>query len=56
MPNYDYNANKGAALLFAAIFGIGLIVHSFQAVHYRTFWVWPLILGIMLEVLGWATR
>ncbi|KZV91327.1 hypothetical protein EXIGLDRAFT_648310 [Exidia glandulosa HHB12029] len=55
-PNYDYDANKPAALLFTVIFGIALLLHIGQAIRYRTWWVWPLIIGLILETEGFAFR
>lgn len=55
-PNYDYNASKPAALIFTAVFGLCLIVHTGQAIRYRTLWVWPLIFGLIMETAGFLTR
>ncbi|EJD46527.1 RTA1-domain-containing protein [Auricularia subglabra TFB-10046 SS5] len=55
-PNYKYDASEAAAMLFCVVFGICLLAHLIQATRYRTLWVWPLILGLILEVLGFTMR
>lgn len=55
-PNWDYDASKPAALAFCAIFGLCLLVHFGQAIHHRTPWVWPLLIGLILETEGFALR
>ncbi|KAH7102315.1 RTA1 like protein-domain-containing protein [Auriculariales sp. MPI-PUGE-AT-0066] len=53
---YDYSPSQAAAILFLAIYSLPLVGHICQAVRFRTFWAWPLICGLVLEVLGFATR
>lgn len=54
--NYPYDASKAAALIFCVVFALCLLVHFGQAIRYRTFWVWPLIIGLIFEVVGFAMR
>ena len=53
---WRYDPSKAAAMIFALIYAAGLAVHSWQAYRYRTWWVWPLIIGLILEVSGYAAR
>lgn len=55
-PNYRYDANEAAAIIFCVIFGLCFLAHLVQAIRYRTLWVWALLVGLALETEGFAMR
>lgn len=45
--NYpDYDASSAAALVFVVLFGLSAITHVVQATLRRSWWMWPLIVGV----------
>ncbi|KZV91326.1 hypothetical protein EXIGLDRAFT_97478 [Exidia glandulosa HHB12029] len=54
--NYTFDASEPAALIFCVVFGLLFLLHTGQAVRYKTWWVWPLIIGLVLECEGFAFR
>ncbi|KAL7411852.1 RTA1 like protein-domain-containing protein [Mrakia frigida] len=55
--NYpDYDASEAAAIVFVVAFGISAIAHIAQASMRKSWWMWPLIVGVLGEVAGYLTR
>lgn len=54
--NYpDYDASEAAAIVFVVAFGISAIAHIVQASMRKSWWMWPLIVGV-LGTFGRAVR
>ena len=56
--NYNYDANIPAAALFAALFGLSLGLHLFQAIRGKCRYLLPLLIATLMEsmVRGGETR
>lgn len=54
--NYSYNASIPAAYLFSVLFGLSLLLHSFQIFRYKTVFMLVLWFGVGMEFLGYVTR
>lgn len=54
--HYFYNASVPAAIVFAVLYGLVLIAHSWLAVRYKTAFMGILLIGGVLEFVGYATR
>ncbi|KAG8932702.1 hypothetical protein FRC03_001418 [Tulasnella sp. 419] len=54
--NYGYNANFGAAVLFAVLYGLSLLYHLYQAFSYRTRFMLPLLIAATMETFGYVFR
>ncbi|KAG8995743.1 hypothetical protein FRB90_000098, partial [Tulasnella sp. 427] len=53
---YPYNPATWAAVLFAILFGIALILHVYQLIRYKTGYMWVMIVAVALEVIGFVMR
>jgi hypothetical protein len=53
---YGYVPSKVLCILAFALFGIALIAHVYQAVHYRTWYFLSFTLGIAMELAGYVPR
>lgn len=42
---YNYNPSEGAAIPFAALFGLTTVIHIWQAIRTRTWYLIPFIVG-----------
>ena len=56
MPNFPYDANKPAAILFAVLFGLTLGAHIFQAIRARALFMLVPIIATAFQVIGYAFR
>jgi drug/metabolite transporter superfamily protein YnfA len=54
--NYPYDANKPAAIFFAAVFLLLFAAHFFQAVKGKTLYMIPLLIAVIGEIVGYITR
>ncbi|KAF8610654.1 RTA1-domain-containing protein [Ceratobasidium sp. AG-I] len=54
--NYNYDANIPAAALFAALFGLTLGLHLFQAIRGGCRYLIPLLVATSMETLGYIFR
>ncbi|KAJ7173182.1 RTA1-domain-containing protein [Mycena filopes] len=54
---YGYVPHEGVALLFLILFGISTLLHTGQAVYFRTWWMLPTacLCGVG-ELVGWSGR
>lgn len=53
---YPYSPVTWAAVLFAILFGISLVIHAYQIFRYKTWYMWVMIVAIAMEVIGFITR
>ncbi|KAG8843377.1 hypothetical protein FRB91_003397 [Serendipita sp. 411] len=53
---FPYSASKPAAVLFATLFAVSGAVHLYQAIRTRTWFMFVLVAGTVLQVLGYVTR
>ncbi|KAG8752950.1 hypothetical protein FRC14_006574 [Serendipita sp. 396] len=53
---FPYSASKPAAVLFATLFAVSGAVHLYQAIRTRTWFMFVLVAGTLLQVLGYVTR
>ncbi|TVY59422.1 Protein RTA1 [Lachnellula cervina] len=53
---YKYHPSLIAAAIFVALFAITTLLHIFQAARARTFYFIPLIIGGLLECIGYVGR
>ncbi|KAJ6111747.1 hypothetical protein N7523_007808 [Penicillium sp. IBT 18751x] len=56
MGEYNYIPSIPAAVIFAVIFGIACIAHSWQMYRNRTWFFIPFICGGIFEIAGYAAR
>ncbi|QRV91014.1 RTA1-like protein [Ceratobasidium sp. AG-Ba] len=54
--NFPYDASRPAAILFAALFGLTLVVHLVQAIQGRCRYLIPLLIATGLEFAGYIFR
>ncbi|KAF7291107.1 RTA1-domain-containing protein [Mycena indigotica] len=54
--NFMYCPSFPAAVFFTSLFGLSLIAHVIQAMHYRKAFCWVLIMGASWETAGFALR
>ncbi|KAJ7058565.1 RTA1 domain-containing protein, partial [Mycena amicta] len=54
--NFMYCPSFPAAILFTALFGLVVIAHFIQAIHYRKRFCWVIIMGAGWETAGFALR
>jgi hypothetical protein len=45
-----------AAIVFASIYGIMAVTHTYQAIHYRAWYCIPIVIGASWETGGYAVR
>ncbi|KAL4758240.1 RTA1 domain-containing protein [Aspergillus foveolatus] len=53
---YMYDPSKGAAIPFAALFGLTTVVHMWQTIQNRTWYMTPFIIGGIFEAIGYLCR
>ncbi|KAH6680160.1 RTA1 like protein-domain-containing protein [Halenospora varia] len=53
---YHYNPSFAAAIIFAALFAISAVWHLYLIAKFRTWYFIPLVIGAILEVMGYAAR
>ncbi|KAF2472673.1 uncharacterized protein BDR25DRAFT_312599 [Lindgomyces ingoldianus] len=53
---FAYCPSMGASILFAILFGLTLFGHCLQAVHYRAFYTWVLIMSAIWQTLAFIIR
>ncbi|KAL4995948.1 RTA1 like protein-domain-containing protein [Aspergillus recurvatus] len=53
---YMYDPSKAAAIPFAALFGLTTIVHIWQTIRTRTWYMAPFIIGGIFEAIGYLCR
>ncbi|KAL7410417.1 RTA1 like protein-domain-containing protein [Mrakia frigida] len=55
--SYGYQVNLGSAIFFTVFFALSTLLHTYQAIHYKLWWLlWTLSLGGLGETIGWAGR
>ncbi|KAI9716839.1 MAG: hypothetical protein M1828_007500 [Chrysothrix sp. TS-e1954] len=55
-PLYAYSPNVGAAILYVVLFGLATLLHSYQVFRRRTLFFIPLIIGSIMETIGYGCR
>ncbi|KZP25058.1 RTA1 like protein [Athelia psychrophila] len=54
---YHYIPTKYVCIIFVALYGVHIVLHLTQAIHYRMWWLFPtVILAGAAETLGWSAR
>ncbi|KAL4928055.1 RTA1 domain-containing protein [Aspergillus undulatus] len=53
---YQYNPSEGAAIPFAALFGLTTLIHIWQTARARTWYLIPFIIGGVFEAIGYLCR
>ncbi|KAL2822416.1 RTA1 like protein-domain-containing protein [Aspergillus granulosus] len=53
---YNYNPSDGAAITFAALFGLTTVIHVWQTIRARTWYLTPFIIGSVFEAIGYLCR
>jgi hypothetical protein len=53
---YGYDPSLAAGIVFCALFGLSMLLHTFASIRYRTWWQLVFSIGALCEVLGWAGR
>ncbi|KAL2819068.1 RTA1 like protein-domain-containing protein [Aspergillus cavernicola] len=53
---YHYNPSEGAAIPFAALFALTTILHIWQTIRARTWYLTPFIIGGIFEAIGYLCR
>lgn len=54
---YQYRPSLPANSVFIALFGLGMLLHIYQGVRYRTTWfVSCMVLGCVIEMIGYGGR
>ena len=53
---YGYQPSLAAGVIFVTLYGISSLVHTWQAFHYRTPWLFLFALGAFAETMGWVAR
>ena len=53
---YHYTPSLAAAAVFLAVFGLSTLVHSFQCIRARAWYMIPLIIGGTCETVGYIGR
>ncbi|OQE19860.1 hypothetical protein PENSTE_c014G08434 [Penicillium steckii] len=54
--SYGYVPTLGAGIAYCVLFGISMILHTFQFCWKRTWWASVFSVGCLVEVIGWAGR
>ncbi|KAI0735122.1 RTA1 like protein [Earliella scabrosa] len=56
-PLYGYTPTRSACYIFVILFSITTLLHSYQAVRYRAWWLIPtVVIAGVGEVVGWGAR
>ncbi|TFY80943.1 hypothetical protein EWM64_g3065 [Hericium alpestre] len=54
---YGYVPTKWVGFMFVGVFAISTFAHAAQAIHFRTWWLFPTaVMCGLLEVIGWVAR
>lgn len=53
---YNYNPSKAAAVAFAILFLLTSVFHLFQLVKLRTWYFIPVVIGGLMECIGYVAR
>ncbi|PYI05695.1 RTA1 like protein [Aspergillus sclerotiicarbonarius CBS 121057] len=53
---YQYNPSMPAAVIFAALFMIGTLLHTYRMIRTRTWFLIPLVIGGYFEAVGYIGR
>ncbi|KAJ5183319.1 RTA1 domain protein [Penicillium capsulatum] len=53
---YNYNPSTGAAVSFAAVFGLTTAVHIWQLLRNRTWFFIPFVIGSLFETFGYLSK
>ncbi|RDW57852.1 RTA1 domain-containing protein [Aspergillus mulundensis] len=53
---YNYDPSKAAAIPFAALFALATIIHIWQTIRHRTWYMTPFIIGGIFEAIGYLCR
>ncbi|KAF2424947.1 RTA1 like protein [Tothia fuscella] len=53
---YGYTPSLAVALLGVILFSISAILHAFQLFRYRTWWFTPVLVGTVMEIVGYVFR
>ncbi|KAL4972260.1 RTA1 like protein-domain-containing protein [Aspergillus desertorum] len=53
---YMYDPSKAAAITFAALFGLTTLIHIWQTLRNRTWYMTPFIIGGIFEAIGYLCR
>ncbi|OJJ43481.1 hypothetical protein ASPZODRAFT_136359 [Penicilliopsis zonata CBS 506.65] len=53
---YYYNPSSAAAGIFLVLFGLGALLHFYQLVRTRTWFMIPFLIGAILETVGYVGR
>ena len=53
---YQYEPSLPAAALFSALFGLATLLHIFQMIRARTWFMIPFVIGALFEAGGYAAR
>ncbi|KAL2847528.1 RTA1 like protein-domain-containing protein [Aspergillus pseudoustus] len=53
---YNYNPSEGAAIPFAALFGLTTVIQIWQTIRARTWYLTPFIIGGAFEAIGYLCR
>ncbi|KAL5334111.1 RTA1 like protein-domain-containing protein [Aspergillus crustosus] len=53
---YHYDPSEGAAIPFAALFALTTVVHIWQAIRAKTWYMIPFIIGGLFEAVGYLCR
>ncbi|KAE8140234.1 putative RTA1 domain protein [Aspergillus pseudotamarii] len=53
---YHYDPSAGAAISFAAVFGLTTVIHIWQMIRTRTWYLTPFVIGGIFEAIGYLCR
>ncbi|KOC12297.1 RTA1 domain protein [Aspergillus flavus AF70] len=53
---YHYDPSSGAAVSFAAVFGLTTVIHIWQMIRTRTWYLTPFVIGGIFEAIGYLCR
>jgi hypothetical protein len=53
---YHYSPSLAAGVVFSVLFGLSFLLHSVRAVQYKRWGSYCLIIGAVVECIGWAGR
>ncbi|KAK9242000.1 putative RTA1 domain protein [Lipomyces tetrasporus] len=54
--SYGYKPSLVAGIIFSALFGLSMLVHTAQLCWKRTWWCSVFSIGCLVELIGWAAR
>ncbi|KAK5800512.1 hypothetical protein VI817_002724 [Penicillium citrinum] len=54
--SYGYVPTLGAGIAYCVLFGLSMLLHTFQFCWKRTWWASVFSVGCLVEVIGWAGR